>query len=65
MECFLTPPPEASGDIPPSTSGAQMEKEVKDIKQRQIESVLNTLEKGMSKKLQEKDEIDTMNKKNN
>lgn len=42
-----------------------MEKEVKDIKQRQIESVLNTLEKGMSKKLQEKDEIDTMNKKNN
>ncbi|KAH0866458.1 hypothetical protein HID58_083669 [Brassica napus] len=21
MECFLTPPPEASGDIPPSTSG--------------------------------------------
>ena len=44
---------------------AQMAKEVRNIKQRQIESVLNTLEKGMSKKLQEKDEINTMNKKNN
>lgn len=42
-----------------------MAKEVKDMKQRQIASFLNTVERGVSKKLQEKDnEIDIMNKKN-
>uniref|UniRef100_A0A1J3GM07 Putative BOI-related E3 ubiquitin-protein ligase 3 n=1 Tax=Noccaea caerulescens TaxID=107243 RepID=A0A1J3GM07_NOCCA len=44
---------------------AQMAKGVRDMKQRQIASFLNTIEKGVSKKLQEKDlEIDNMNKKN-
>ncbi|KAF8108080.1 hypothetical protein N665_0115s0089 [Sinapis alba] len=44
---------------------AQMAKEVRDMKQRQIASFLNTIERGVSKKLQEKDhEIDIMNKKN-
>ncbi|KAF8044901.1 hypothetical protein N665_6042s0001, partial [Sinapis alba] len=44
---------------------AQMAKGVRDIKQRQIASFLNTIEKGVSLKLQEKDqEIEIMNKKN-
>ncbi|CAA7020752.1 unnamed protein product [Microthlaspi erraticum] len=44
---------------------AQMAKGVRDMKQRQTGSFLNTIEKGVSKKLQEKDlEIDTINKKN-
>ncbi|KAL0697577.1 hypothetical protein Bca4012_053699 [Brassica carinata] len=44
---------------------AQMAKEVRDMKQRQIASFLNTIERGVSKKLQEKDhEIDITNKKN-
>ncbi|CAH8348742.1 unnamed protein product [Eruca vesicaria subsp. sativa] len=44
---------------------AQMAKGVRDIQQRQFASILNTIEKGVSKKLQEKDhEIDIMNKKN-
>nr|BAD95238.1 At1g10650 [Arabidopsis thaliana] len=44
---------------------AQMAKGVRDMKQRHIASFLTTLEKGVSKKLQEKDhEINDMNKKN-
>ncbi|CAH8355973.1 unnamed protein product [Eruca vesicaria subsp. sativa] len=44
---------------------AQMSKGVREIKQRQIASFLNTIEQGVSKKLQEKDqEIEIMNKKN-
>ncbi|XP_010475940.1 PREDICTED: BOI-related E3 ubiquitin-protein ligase 1-like isoform X1 [Camelina sativa] len=44
---------------------AQMAKSVRDMKQRHIASFLTTLEKGVSKKLQEKDhEINDMNKKN-
>ena len=44
---------------------AQMAKEVRDMKQRQIASFLSTIERGVSKKLQEKDlEIDIMNRKN-
>ncbi|CAN8294382.1 unnamed protein product [Cochlearia groenlandica] len=44
---------------------AQMAKGVRDMKQRQIVSFINTIEKGVSMKLQEKDlEIDNMNKKN-
>ncbi|KAL1222815.1 putative BOI-related E3 ubiquitin-protein ligase 3 [Cardamine amara subsp. amara] len=44
---------------------AQMAKGVRDMKQRHITSFLTTVEKGVSRKLQEKDlEIDNMNKKN-
>ncbi|KAG2267877.1 hypothetical protein Bca52824_062432 [Brassica carinata] len=44
---------------------AQMAKGVRDIKQRQIASFLNSIEQGVSLKLQEKDqEIEIMNKKN-
>ncbi|CAN7019987.1 hypothetical protein IGI04_021758 [Brassica rapa subsp. trilocularis] len=44
---------------------AQMAKGVRDIKQRQITSLLNTIEQGVSRKLQEKDqEIEIMNRKN-
>ncbi|KAF3587064.1 hypothetical protein F2Q69_00026292 [Brassica cretica] len=44
---------------------AQMAKGVRDIKQRQIASLLNTVEQGVSRKLQEKDqEIEIMNRKN-
>ncbi|EOA38181.1 hypothetical protein CARUB_v10009658mg [Capsella rubella] len=44
---------------------AQMAKGVRDMKQRHIASFLTTLEKGVSKKLQEKDhEINDMNRKN-
>ncbi|WZZ57111.1 hypothetical protein YC2023_057218 [Brassica napus] len=46
-------------------SAAQMAKGVRDIKQRQIASLLNTVEQGVSRKLQEKDqEIEIMNRKN-
>ncbi|KAJ0229121.1 SBP protein [Hirschfeldia incana] len=44
---------------------AQMAKGVRDIKQRQIASFLNSIEQGVSRKLQEKDqEIEIMNKRN-
>ncbi|CAN7098122.1 hypothetical protein BRARA_F00712 [Brassica rapa] len=44
---------------------AQMAKGVRDIKQRQIASLLSTIEQGVSRKLQEKDqEIEIMNRKN-
>ena len=42
-----------------------MAKGVRDIKQRQIASLLSTIEQGVSRKLQEKDqEIEIMNRKN-